>query len=118
MYFHSGKSALTITMRPTFVKENFDNKIRIGAFQTGTLGYYIENVINLDGKMNNAALESYEYNSIEQYIDSAQIDVLIDWKEIFIEMLNSEYLERKWNVFKPDIGDERTICYVRKSFNR
>lgn len=115
LYFHSGKSALTITMRPTFVKENFDDKTRIGAFQTGTLGYYFDNVINLDGKMNNAALENYQQGTLEEYIDSTKIDVLIDWNEIFIEMLDPVYLQSNWKIYSKDIGDGRTICFVRKS---
>ena len=116
LYFHSGKSALTITMRPTYVLENFSAKMRIGAFQTGALGYYIDNVINLDGKVNNSALESYKHKSLEQYIDSMKIEVLIDWKEIFTEMLDQQYLNKYWQVYADDIGDGRTICYVRKSF--
>jgi hypothetical protein len=118
LYFHSGKSALGIAMRPTFVKENFDEKYRIGAFQTGALGYYIDDVINLDGKMNNIILKRYSYKTIERYIDSTKIDVLIDWKEIFDEMINPEYLKQNWIVYSEDIGDGRTICYVRKSFKQ
>jgi hypothetical protein len=88
--------------------------VRIGAFQTGALGYYVDNVINLDGKVNNNALESYKHKSLEQYIDSMKIEVLVDWKEIFIEMLDQQYLEKYWQVYSEDIGDGRTICYVRR----
>lgn len=116
LYFHSGKSALAITMRQTYVLENFSGDVRIGAFQTGALGYYVDNVINLDGKMNDNALDSYKSKSLEKYIDSIKIEVLIDWKEIFIEMLDRQYLEENWRIYSEDIVDGRTICYVRKKF--
>ena len=117
LYFHSGKSALTITMRPAFIQEHFDESKLIGAFQTGALGYYVDNVVNLDGKMNIAALQSSKVGIIEQYIDSEGIDVLIEWDDAFMWILDSTYLANKWEVYSMDIGDGRTRCYVRQGFN-
>jgi len=101
-------------MRPTFIQENFDSSQRIGAFQTGALGYYVDNVINLDGKMNIAALQSSKLDKIEQYIDAAGIEVLIEWDDAFMWILDSTYLANKWEVYSMDIGDGRTRCYLRK----
>ncbi|MCU0415485.1 MAG: chitin synthase, partial [Ignavibacteriaceae bacterium] len=116
-YFHSGKSALGITMRPTFIKENFDENKLIGAFQSGALGYYVDNVVNLDGKISIAALQSLNKGSIEQYIDDEGIDVLVEWDDAFVWILDSLYLQNNWDIYTMDIGDGLTRCYVRKGFS-
>jgi len=114
LYFHSGKSARAFTVRVEFVKSNFNNDARIAAFQTGVLGYFCENVFNLDGKMDNSALESFSGNGIEHYIDSMKVDVLMEWKDFVPILFKKDYLEKYWQVYAEDIGDGRTICYVRK----
>jgi hypothetical protein len=115
LYLHSGKSARAFTVRAEFVENNFTSGNRIAAFQTGVLGYYHENVFNLDGKMDNSALESFSNGGLEQYIDSMKIDVLMEWKDFIPTLFNEEYLEKHWQVYSDDIGDGRTICYVRKN---
>ncbi len=114
LYLHSGKSARAFTVRVEFVKNNFTVDDRIAAFQTGVLGYYFENVINLDGKMDNDALKSFSNKGIDTYIDSRNINVLMEWKDFMPVLFKKEYLEKYWRVFTDDIGDGRTICYVRK----
>lgn len=114
LYLHSGKSARAFTVRSEFVENNFTSGNRIAAFQSGVLGYYHENVFNLDGKMDNSALESFSNGGIEQYIDSMKIDVLMEWKDFIPMLFNEEYLKKYWQVNAEDIGDGRTICYVRR----
>jgi hypothetical protein len=114
LYFHAGKSARAHTVRVEFVENNFSEDVKIAAFQTGILGYFCENVINLDGKIDNSALESFSNGGIENYIDSMCIDVLMEWKDFVPILLNKDYLEKYWQVYSDDIGDGRTICYVRK----
>jgi len=114
LYLHSGKSARAFTVRVEFVNNNFTEDDRIAAFQTGVLGYYCENTFNLDGKIDNSALESLSNKGINHYIDSMNINVLMEWKDFIPVLFKDEYLEKYWEVFKGDIGDGRTICYVRK----
>jgi hypothetical protein len=114
LYLHSGKSARAFTVRTEFVKNNFSVYERIAAFQTGILGYFCENVVNLDGKIDNKALESFSRGGIENYIDSLQITVLMEWKDFIPILFKKEYLDNYWQVYSKDIGDGRTICYVRK----
>lgn len=114
LYLHSGKSARAFTVRAEFVENNFTSGNRIAAFQTGVLGYYHENVFNLDGKMDNSALKSLPNEGIAHYIDSLKVDVLIEWKDIISVIFKKEYLEKNWQVYSEDIGDGRTVCYVRR----
>ncbi|RPI68273.1 MAG: hypothetical protein EHM47_14710 [Ignavibacteriales bacterium] len=61
-----------------------------------------------------SALESLSNKGINHYIDSMNINVLMEWKDFIPVLFKDEYLEKYWEVFKGDIGDGRTICYVRK----
>lgn len=114
LYLYSGKSARAFSVRLEFVKNNFSLDQRVAAFQTGVLGYYCENVFNLDGKMDNSALKSFTDKGIEKYIDSMKVNVLMEWKDFVPMLFKKEYLENYWQVYSDDIGDGRTICYVRK----
>ncbi len=116
LYLHSGKSAVAFVVRPEFVKNNFSDQTRVAAFQTGVLGYYCSNVYNLDGKMDNSALRYNMNNNIGAYLDSLNIKVVLEWKDFIPVLFDQKYLADNWDVYTEDIGDGRTICYVRKKF--
>jgi|GEM_PF-892105 len=75
-----------------FIQRYFDQSAHIGAFQSGVIGYFNDNVINLDGKVNSQALNALKTNTLEQYIDTTHIDVLIDWPDEYIH----RYLPEQW----------------------
>jgi hypothetical protein len=114
LYLHSGKAINKFSARAGYVKNNFSEDVRVAAFQTGVAGYLCENIINLDGKMDNEALKSIASGNIESYIDKMNVDVLIEWKDFILILLNQEYLANHWDLFDDDIGDGRTVCYMRK----
>ncbi len=77
-----------------WVKQNVPEETWIGAIQTGTLGYYHDRTINLDGKVNPNALaarqgkeycpESYEQSKstddcVMNYIIERELWYLVDW---------------------------------------
>jgi len=52
---------------------------RIGVFNSGAIGYFSDRqVINLDGKVNPAALRALRHGGIRRYIDAQGIDYVID----------------------------------------
>jgi hypothetical protein len=51
---------------------------RVGARETGTLLYFRPNTVNLDGKVNPAALKALGAHALGRYVDRAHVDVLID----------------------------------------
>ncbi len=51
----------------------------VGATQTGTLGYFHDRTINLDGKVNPAALAALKRDAVPQYILNTKIEYLADW---------------------------------------
>lgn len=54
----------------------------VGAIQTGTLGFFHDRTINLDGKVNPEALQARRTHSIPRYIVTTEIEYLADWTGI------------------------------------
>jgi hypothetical protein len=66
-----------------WVEENVPAETWVGAIQTGTLGYWHDRTINLDGKVNPQALaEKREKGNVLAYVVNSEIAYLADWKGI------------------------------------
>jgi hypothetical protein len=87
-----------------------------GFFKAVRRVFFNENVLNLDGKMDHVAGNYALNGKIERFIDSMKIDVLIEWRDA-VANFNKEYFKKNWKLYKNDIGDGRTACYVRLSKN-
>ncbi len=85
-----------------WVEENVAQETWVGAIQTGTLGFFHERTINLDGKVNPAALSARIESKIPEYVvfqefneQGERIDYLVDWVGIADwatrEPLNTEF---------------------------
>jgi hypothetical protein len=61
----------------------------MGMQQSGTAGFVASNVVNLDGKVNNAALQAQLQGDIGAYIESEKLDYLADWPEFTDSLLSS-----------------------------
>jgi hypothetical protein len=48
---HTGTIGNTHSVSAGFIKQHFSNTKKVGAFQSGVIGYFNNNVINLDGKI-------------------------------------------------------------------
>ena len=64
-----------------WVQRNVDERQWVGGIQTGTLGYFHDRTINLDGKVNPKALRArIERGAVLSYVlDETPINYLIDW---------------------------------------
>lgn len=63
-----------------WVERNVAEDTWVGAVQTGTLGYWHDRTINLDGKVNPAALRArQEEGDVLAYVVASPIDVVADW---------------------------------------
>lgn len=66
-----------------WVESNTDVNDTIGVFQSGAIGYLSHRrVVNLDGKVNGAALTALKSGELESYIREAGIDVVMDHKRV------------------------------------
>jgi hypothetical protein len=52
---------------------------KIGALQTGTLGFFVDGVINLDGRVNFAAYEARRRDKLLDYVLEQRIGLLVDF---------------------------------------
>jgi hypothetical protein len=64
-----------------WVQQHVAKDVWVGAIQTGTLGYFHDRTINLDGKVNPEALEARKKNKngVIPYVIEGQINYLADW---------------------------------------
>jgi hypothetical protein len=64
-----------------WIQKNVGEREWIGAIQTGTLGYFHDRTINLDGKVNPKALRArIERGQVMSYVlDETPINYLADW---------------------------------------
>lgn len=66
-----------------WVRGNVPQQTWVGAVQTGTLGYWHERTINLDGKVNPAALRwRLERGHVLGYVVDSDIDYVVDWASV------------------------------------
>ena len=62
-----------------WVQRNVADDVWIGAIQTGTLGFFHDRTINLDGKVNPYALEARLSGHTQDYVLEGPIEYLADW---------------------------------------
>ncbi len=66
-----------------WVQQNVADEAWVGAIQTGTLGYWHDRTINLDGKVNPDALRALqEEGNVLDYVLNSPIEYLADWHGI------------------------------------
>ena len=119
LYFHSGRLAEQQSLRMSYIENHFNNMAIIGCFQSGVTGYYDSNVYNLDGKMDHVVTKYISSGNLARFIDSTGINVIIDWNEIVdwfdINCLKNSYLKNNWFEYSNNIGDNHTVCLIRKN---
>lgn len=111
---HTGVIGNTHSVSAGFIKKNFSEVKKIGAFQSGVIGYFNSNVYNLDGKIDNNALMAIKNKRMHNYIEDQGIDVLVDWPSYIYNNIDSNYLKINWVSFPERITNNASICLVRR----
>lgn len=65
-----------------WVEAHVAPEVWVGAVQTGTLGFFHDRTVNLDGKVNPVALAHRRVDTIPRYVVDSDIDFLVDWAGI------------------------------------
>ncbi len=65
----------------TWVRDNTTKQTWVGAGQSGTLGYFHDRTINLDGKVNPEALRARLNDRFPEYIVATKAQYLVDWND-------------------------------------
>ncbi len=115
--FHVGRVGNALTLEAGFVREHFSGT-RVGAFQSGVVGYFNPNVINLDGKVNFTALIRAKEHRLESYIDDQGIQVIVDRQDYISHDLDQTWLHTRWKPCEEgnppnDLGVDITLCFKR-----
>ena len=105
---------MSYAYRPGFIQRNFKDGIKIAAFQTGTIGYFLQNIYNLDGKVDYNVIKYSHNRELGRYVDSLGVEVLIAWEQ-YLPNFQNGYLKSNWDMYASDIGDSQSICFIRKN---
>lgn len=97
-----------------YVARNLPKDARVGAFQSGVVGFYNDNVINLDGKVNVDALAAMRTKRVEEYVDEERIDYVIDWAGVIEGLMPRAMKSGDWVRCPLPVGNKETICVMRK----
>jgi hypothetical protein len=82
------------TAQLPLVQEYVPQGAAVAAGQSGTLGYFRDGVVNLDGKVNREALD--HQHDMWHYLDERGIRWVCDWPPIAYRYLGSRPEERGW----------------------
>jgi hypothetical protein len=96
-----------------WVQMNVPSQISVGAIQSGTLGYFHDKTVNLDGKVNPDALRArLQEGSVIPYVVRSDIAYLADWEGIAgWAQITKEGFNRKFSVI---VDDKNTNLAVLK----
>jgi hypothetical protein len=76
---------------------------RIGIFNSGAIGYFSDRrVVNLDGKVNPAALKALRQNRMRDYVSAAEIDYVVDHHWILERFLQNSSAAVTWPTVASD----------------
>lgn len=111
-FFHSGNTGWSRTISAGYIYNSHLESKRIGAFQSGSVGYFNSNVFNLDGKIDHEALNYLKEKKIDIYIDSMKIDYISDWP-LYLNYIDPGYLSKNWQLVSGTPIDS-SLYYIRK----
>lgn len=89
---------------------------RIAALNSGALGFFFEDVVNLDGKVNAAALEARRNGTTVAYVNAESVDAIVDLREA-ANMLMDEGLSKFFQAVEGG-GDGEIMVLVRRADGR
>ena len=101
-----------------WVQKNVPDSTWIGAVQTGTLGFFHDRTINLDGKVNPEAMRARDADKVLDYVvdhefgpERARIEYLTDWVGI-ADWKNREPVASHFELFVKD--DRLNVAVLRR----
>ena len=65
-----------------WIQDNVPDEVWVGAIQTGTIGFFHDRTLNLDGKVSAPALHARLQGRIPEYVVASPIQYLADWSGI------------------------------------
>jgi hypothetical protein len=109
---HSGFIGNGHAISAGFIRERYQSS-RVGAFQSGVIGFFNSNVINLDGKVNYSALAYAKRRELYRYVDLERVDILVDWPDYINGALDENWLATHWKRCEAEVPYHQSICLHR-----
>jgi hypothetical protein len=88
-----------------WIRSNVSEEAWLGAFQSGTLGFFHDRTINLDGKVNPAALEAIRHARLQAYVVESPIEYIVDWASLVEPWSRADAIVSRnfaWDVRDPE----------------
>lgn len=98
----------------TWVQNNVPDSQWVGASQSGTLGFFHDRTINLDGKVNPGALQAkQDTGDVLNYVINSKINYIADWYGLVGWMDKEKHPEfaNKFEVLMQDKGKNLTVLH-------
>ena len=108
---HRGATGNVHAVTAGFVQAHYP-EARVGAFQSGVVGYFNPNVVNLDGKVDARALAAAQAGKLEAFLDAQGVDVLVDAGGN-LHRIDMRYLAEHWRRCSADPPNDYTLCLER-----
>jgi hypothetical protein len=87
-----------------WVQANVPERAWVGAVQTGTVGFFHDRTMNLDGKVNPDAYEALIQRRLHEYVVASPIEFLADWYPAMRDWMKSPVIASAFEVahFDPE----------------
>ena len=95
-----------------WIAENVMDEEWVGAVQTGVAGFFHDRTVNLDGKVNPAALTAARQGRIPHYVVESPIRYLVDWQGI-AEWVDLEPINHTFELILSDT--HRNLAVLRRT---
>ena len=111
---HTGRIGNSHSVSAGYVQQHLPPSSLVGAFQSGAIGYFNDNVINLDGKVNPDVVEVLANHRLNDYVIDHGIDYVIDWPDVIEgNLLKPQGAERYWEKCNIVVPNDRSVCLQR-----
>lgn len=95
-----------------WIAENASESDWVGAVQTGTIGFFHDRTLNLDGKVNPEALIAAREQRIPEYVIEKDIRFLADWHGIASWIDEHEVIARNFDLVVHDV--DRNLAALKR----
>ena len=92
-----------------WVAENVGEETWIGAVQTGTIGFFHDRTINLDGKVNPYALEHRKARTVPNYVADSEITYIVDWVRVGRSLIKQPPLNTTFDIIVEDESENLSV---------
>jgi hypothetical protein len=116
--YHRGAVGNTHAVTARYVRDHLPRDARVGASQSGVVGYVNDNVINLDGKLTFQLLPDLARGDMSPFLRDFQIDYIVDWGPASTWALPAAELAAHWTPCVPPIDNGISICMERVDRSR